>query len=99
VSREAFVVVADKQPDTLIAEAAKGAYWYRVSANGRAVELGLKPDVMPKEFVTLRRRLLSGDATAEQNERFRALQYELSNRLLSMEPLDAFNVLSVVDIP
>jgi len=97
VSREAFKVVGDKQPDTKIAEAAKGAYWYRVSAGGKAVELGLKPDVMPKEFVRLRRLLLANEATAEQRAEFRALQLELSNRLLSMEPLDAFNVLSTVE--
>jgi len=94
VSREAFQVVSNKPHNTQIAEAAKGAYWYRVSANGKTVELGLNPDVMPKAFVKLRRKLLAGDATADQRMEFRALQFELSNRLLSMEPLDAFNVLS-----
>lgn len=97
VSREAFKVVSDKQPDTKIAEAAKGAYWYRVSAGGKTVELGLKPDVMPKEFVRLRRLMLANEATAEQREEFRTLQLKLSNRLLSTEPLDAFNVLSMVE--
>jgi len=52
---------------------------------------------MPKDFVKLRRKLLAGTATAEQQTTFRGLQFELSNRLLSMEPLQAFNVLSTSD--
>jgi len=98
VSREAFKLVADKQPDENIAEAAKGAYWYRITANGKAVELGLKPDILPTDFVKLRRILLAGDATAEQAATFRGLQFELSKRLLSMDPLNAFNVLSITDV-
>jgi len=97
VSRDAFTLVSDKQPNAHIAEAAKGAYWYRVSVNGRSVELGLKPNMMPEQFVSLRRKLLSGDATEEERAAFRNLQFELSNRLLSMEPLKAFNVLSISD--
>ena len=95
VSREAFQLVSDKQPDEQIAEAAKGVYWYKVSADGRVVELGLKPEVVPKEFVGLRRKLLAGDGTSEKRAAFRELQFEFSNRLLSMNPLDAFNVLSM----
>ena len=99
VSREAFKVVSDKKPDANIAEAAKGAYWYKVTAKGRSVELGLKQGVLPKEFLGLRRKLLAGDATAEEAETFRGLQKELSSRLLSMDnPLDAFNVLSMTDV-
>lgn len=97
VSREAFHVVTDKQPDAQIAEAAKGAYWYRITAKGRAVELGLKHEVLPNDFVKLRRILLAGNATPAQAESFRGLQFELSDRLLAMDPLEAFNVLSNTD--
>ena len=98
VSREAFALVSDKQPDENIAEAAKGAYWYKITARGRAVELGLKQDILPKDFIRLRRKSLAGEASAEEMETFRDLQIELSNRLLSMDPLSAFNVLSVTDL-
>ena len=98
VSREAFQLVSDKQPDENIAEAAKGAYWYKITVNGRAVELGLKQDILPKDFIRLRRKSLAGEASTEEMETFRGLQYELSNRLLSMDPLSAFNVLSVTDL-
>ena len=98
VSREAFALVNDKQPDENIAEAAKGAYWYRITANGRAVELGLKQDILPKDFIRLRRKSLAGEASAEEMKTFRSLQIELSNRLLSMDPLSAFNVLSITDL-
>ena len=81
-----------------IAEAAKGAYWYRITANGRAVELGLKQDILPKDFIRLRRKSLAGEASAEEMKTFRSLQIELSNRLLSMDPLSAFNVLSITDL-
>jgi len=98
VSRDAFQIVSDKQPDAQIAEAAKGAYWYRITAKGRAVELGLKQDILPKDFIRLRRILLAGNATAEEAATFRGLQRELSNRLLSMDPSSAFNVLSITDV-
>lgn len=98
VSRQAFQVVTNKQPDDQIAEAAKGAYWYRITANGKSVELGLKEDLLPKDFIRLRRKLLAGDATAEEAKTFRGLQRELSSRLLSMDPLSAFNVLSITDV-
>ena len=94
VSRDAFKIVSDKQPDAQIAEAAKGAYWYRIEANGMAVEFGLKQEVLPDDFISLRRKLLAGGASAEETKIFRSLQHELSNRLLSMDPLDAFNVLA-----
>ena len=95
VSRGAFKVVSDKQPDGQIAEAAKGAYWYKFTGNGKSVEIGLKPDVMPKDFVRLRRKLLDQKATDEEKTTFRGLQFELSNRLLSMDPMSAFNLLSI----
>ena len=98
ISRDAFQLVSDKQPDNNIAEAAKGAYWYRITGNGKAVELGLKPDILPENFIKLRRILLAGNGTDEQAKAFRGLQIELSNRLLSMDPLSAFNVLSVSDV-
>lgn len=94
VTRGAFKVVSDKQPNDQIAEAAKGAYWYRIKANSRAIELGLKQGILPDDFLRLRRKILAGDTTASEESAFRALQFELSNRLLSMNPLDAFNVLS-----
>lgn len=98
ISREAFEIVPGKLPDHQIAEAAKGAYWYRITAHGKAVELGLKQDVLPDDFIRLRRKLLAGNASAKETEAFRNLQFELSNRLLAMDPLDAFNVLSVTDV-
>jgi hypothetical protein len=94
VSREAFKVVSDKQPDEHIAEAAKGAYWYRITANGKSVELGLKQQVLPDDFIRLRRLLLAGEANEQDKQTFRGLQKELSSRLLSMDPLSAVNVLS-----
>ncbi len=97
VSREAFHVVSDKKPDANIAEAAKGAYWYRVTAKGKSVEFGLKQNILPTEFITLRRKVLAGTATTEEATTFRSLQIELSERLLSMDPLDAFNVLSITN--
>ena len=100
VSREAFKVVSDKKPDKNIAEAAKGAYWYRITAKGRAVELGLKQGILPNDFLRLRRKLLAGDGNATEAETFRGLQKKLSSKLLSMDnPLDAFNVLSITDVP
>ena len=99
VSRDAFELVSNKQADAQIAEAAKGAYWYRITAKGRVIEFGLKQTVLPDDFVRLRRKLMAGDATAEETVAFRALQIELSNRLLSIDPLDAFNVLSIADVP
>lgn len=91
VSRDAYHIRTGISPGPQIAEAAKGAYWFRVSSGGRAVELGLKPEVVPPEFVARRRRMLSGNADADEAAAFRSLQKEFSTRLLNMEPAEAVN--------
>jgi hypothetical protein len=58
------------------------------------VELGLKQQVLPDDFIRLRRLLLAGEANEQDKQTFRGLQKELSSRLLSMDPLSAVNVLS-----
>jgi len=91
VSRDAYHVRTGINPTPKIAEAAKGAYWFRVSSGDKAVELGLKPEVVPSEFVARRRRILAGDADAREAAAFRSLQREFSTRLLIMDPAEAVN--------
>ncbi len=94
VSREKYTIATDVTPGPMIAEAAKGAYWFKVTMDGGSVELGLKPDVVPRDFLKLRRLLLSDDASDEEAKTFRSIQHGFSKSLLGMEPLDAVNVLS-----
>lgn len=91
VSREAYHIRTGISPGPQIAEAAKGAYWFRVSSGGKAVEFGLKPEVVPAEFVARRRKILAGSADADEAARFRSLQKEFSTRLLTMDPAEAVN--------
>lgn len=93
-SRGAYHIIKDAAPSPLIAEAAKGAYFFRFSTPDAAVEFGLKPEALPADFVPLRRRLLAGEADAGEQQAFRRMQFEFSEKILAAEIKDAVNVLS-----
>ena len=97
VTREQYRIERDVQPSEKIAEAAKGAYFFRIAANGRVAALGLKPEVVPPEFVPLRRRQLLGQLSDDEQTAFRRLQFTFSDSLRSMSHGDAINLLSVDD--
>ncbi len=94
-SRQKYIVLDDPPKGGLIAEAAKGSYYFRISDAETTVELGLRPEVVPDDFVSRRRHLQSGGATAEDAKLFRQMQFDFSEQLRSLDPLDAVNVLSV----
>ena len=59
------------------------------------IELGLKPEVVPAEFVPSRRQLARGNATKTEVAAFRALQFEFSENLRGLDAFEAVNVLGV----
>ncbi len=95
VTRDHYTIDQSVQPSAQIAEAANGAYYFRVSGNGHTVELGIRPVVIPADFIRARRKLLAGPVTAEERSQFRALQFQLSETLLPMDPEAVVNVLSL----
>jgi len=95
VTREKYRIEQGVQPSDEIAEAAKGAYFFRITGNGRVAALGLKPEVVPSEFVPLRRRQLHGQFSKEEEKRFRHLQFTFSDTLLSISHGEAINLLSI----
>ena len=97
VTREKYWIEKDITPSDQIAEAAKGAYYFRITGNGRVAELGLKPEVVPSEFVPLRRRQLQGELSDDEQAAFRHLQLTFSEELLSMSASNAVNLLSIDD--
>ncbi len=97
VTREQYRIERNVLPSEKIAEAAKGAYFFRITGNGRVAALGLKPEVVPSEFVPLRRRQLQGQLSEEEAKKFRRLQFTFSDSLRSMYHGDAINLLSVDD--
>ncbi len=94
VSRDRYSIDTSVAPSAHIAQAAKGAYYFRFSGKEGTVALGLRPQVLPQGFIDLRRKQLDGVATAAELEAFRGLQLELSDGLLSLHPSDAVNILS-----
>ena len=92
-TRNRYAIDKSMQPSAHIAEAANGAYYFRIGANGAEVELGVRPAVIPADFIRLRRKQLAGKATTEELSQFRALQFKLSETLLPMDPADVVNVL------
>lgn len=99
VTRGAYEILADARPGPLVAEAAKGAYFFRLSDDRHVVELGLKPEVVPPDFVPLRRKLARGEASGEEGAEFRELQFAFSETLRGLAPGDAVNVISLRDVP
>ena len=95
VTRGTYAVLPDARPGPLVAEAAKGAYLFRLSDGRRIVELGLKPEIVPHQFVPMRRRLARGEATEGEARSFRALQFTFSDTLRALAPSDAVNVIDV----
>jgi len=98
VTREKYWIEKDVAPSDKIAEAAKGAYFFRITGNGQVVALGLKPEVVPSDFVPLRRRQLKGELSEGEQSQFRRIQFDFSNALLSLSPSDAVNLFSVDDV-
>ncbi len=94
-SRGTYEVLTDPPTGPMIAEAAKGVYYFRVASADRSVELGLKPEVVPDGFITQRRRLVSGQGTEDDAKSFRQLQFDFSDQLRALAPSEAVNVLSV----
>lgn len=99
VTREKYWIETNVTPSDQIAEAAKGAYFFRITGNKRIVTLGLKPDMVPSEFVPLRRRHLAGTLDDDEQARFRRLQFTFSETLLAVTPGEAVNLLSIDDSP
>ncbi len=93
VSREAYHIRTDVAPDDRIAEAAKGAYFFRFLTPDNSVSLGLAPSAVPDEFVPFRRHVLSGEATDSEQKAFRALQLEFSSFLQGAANREVVNVL------
>jgi len=97
VTREKYWIEEGIAPSATVAEAAKGAYFFRITGNGRIATLGLKPEVVPPEFVPFRRRQLQGQLSEEEKRNFRRLQFTFSDSLLSISPNEAINLLSLDD--
>lgn len=97
VTREAYRIEEGVAPSETVAEAAKGAYFFRITGNGRVAALGLRPEVVPSDFVPLRRRQLLGQFSENDQAEFRRLQFTFSDALLSMSHDDAVNLLRVDD--
>lgn len=95
VSRDTYRILTDVVPGPLIAEAAKGAYFFRLSDGRQVIELGLKPEVVPDDFLSRRRQIARGEATEADADRFRALQLAFSDSLLGIDAFEAINVLDV----
>lgn len=95
LSRDTYQVDTSIEPSAQIAEAAKGAYYFKVSDGRRSVELGLKPAVVPETFVPLRRKQLSGRASPDELAKFRTLQFAFSESLLARSAKEAVNVLDL----
>ena len=94
-SRGVYDVLSAPPLGPLVAEAAIGSYFFRISTTGKSVDLGLKPEVVPDGFVSQRRHLQSGDASEVEISAFRRLQYTFSDQLRALQPAEAVNVLSI----
>ncbi|XWN32854.1 MAG: hypothetical protein ROR55_07150 [Devosia sp.] len=92
VSAERYTV-EKVAPSGEIAEAAFGAYYFRVHHGDDAAILGVKPGVVRNDFLELRRKEKAGSASKEELGRFRELQWELSNRIRDEAPEAVVNLL------
>ena len=95
VSRDAFRIIPDAKPTPLVSEAAKGAYFFQLSDNRQIIELGLKPGMLPDDFIRRRRAMARGEASFSDVTDFRKIQFGFSERLLSLAPKDAVNIIDV----
>ena len=95
VSRDAYSVIPDAKPGPLVAEAAKGAYFFRLSDERQIIELGLKPGMLPSDFISRRRAMALGNASPSDAIEFRNIQFDFSKKLLALSPEDAVNVIAV----
>ena len=95
VSRDAFRIIPDAKPTPLVSEAAKGAYFFQLSDNRQIIELGLKPGMLPDDFIRRRGAMARGEASFSDVTDFRKIQFGFSERLLSLAPQDAVNVIDV----
>lgn len=95
VSRDAYEILVDLEHGPLVAEAAKGVYFFRLADNCQTIDLGLKPEVVPEEFVPRRRQIARGEATKEDAARFRVLQFEFSDKLRGLSSAQAVNILDI----
>ncbi|MGI9354124.1 MAG: hypothetical protein ACR2PF_03010 [Rhizobiaceae bacterium] len=93
-SQDRYAINTGVEPTDKIAVAAKGAYYFKVSGSGVSVEVGLRPEIVPAEFVPLRRKQLAGAASADELNQFRTLQFQFSDRLLSASTDETVNLLS-----
>ncbi len=93
-SQDRYAIDTSVEPTDKIAEAAKGAYYFKVVSSSASVELGLRPEIVPAEFVPLRRKQLSGTASTDELSKFRTLQFQFSDRLLSAATSEAVNLLN-----
>lgn len=95
VTRGTYEVLTDVAPSDLVAEAAKGAYFFRLSDGQQIIELGLKPGMLPEEFIPKRRKMARGEATEDEAADFRSLQFAFSDRLRGLAPKEAVNVIDI----
>lgn len=95
VSRNAFNIIPDAKPTPLVSEAAKGAYFFQLCDDKQIIELGLKPGMLPEDFIPRRRAMARGEASSSDVKDFRKIQFSFSEKLLSLTPEDAINVIDV----
>ncbi len=95
VSRDTYRVIPDAKPGPLVSEAAKGAYFFQLCDDKQIIELGLKPGMLPEDFIPRRRAMARGEASSSDVKEFRKIQFSFSEKLLSLTPEDAINVIDV----
>lgn len=95
VSRNAYSVIPNAKPGPLVAEAAKGAYFFQLSDELQIIELGLKPGMLPEDFISRRRAMARGESSPKEAADFRKIQFSFSEKLLSLAPQEAVNIIDV----
>ena len=69
-----------------MSEAAKGAYFFQLCDDKQIIELGLKPGMLPEDFIPRRRAMARGEASSSDVKEFRKIQFSFSEKLLSLTP-------------
>lgn len=85
VSRDAYSVIPDAKPGPLVCEAAKGAYFFQISDERQIIELGLKPGMLPSDFIPRRRAIALSKASPSEAMEFRNIQFNFSKKLLALD--------------
>ncbi len=80
----------------------KNAYTFGCRNTGKAVRIAVKPSekLIPEEFVTLRDRMRSGEATSEEREKMKKLQLKVISDILQAPQDEVLKVQAVeLDLP